>query len=492
MFCLCAYLGSASGRIVFPDDEIVYQTTAALYERGELRIPGIHRRTGEPKGQPTGTFGWAEGPRGERYGFFGHGLSIVALPMYALGAATAESVPESWRHAIRSDHFFVHPRNPRGDWTRLVVSLTNCLLTPLAVGLAMLWARQLGFSRGAAWMVGVSLGLGSLMWPYSRTFLSEPLSTLALVGAAACVTRHHRTHGAGWLWGAAAIVGWSCHIHLLNLIAIPAFVGYGIAPRWSERRRLGGVWAVALIIGATGLVALGISQAMRFGSPFESGRYGLYSHFIVPGVELLALFVSPGRSLWLTSPILLGALLGWRRFRRRVPAAAWFCAAIVLMRLVFVATRSDWWGGWAVGPRFLVPIIPFALLPIAAAWDRGTWQLRLGLVLLLVVSIAVQAHLAQHSIFEWMLRLNADTPKDPGYLWVSHWTLRGTPMWGFLELQPDLLRLGARHLARVGHPGLDRIFTGIGVVAVSSLALTLWPGRSRLRGEPRPGHAPAR
>lgn len=492
MFCVCVYLLSASGRIVFPDDEIVYQTTRSLYQGGRLDIPGIPRRTGEPKGRPDGTFGWAPGPDGKRYGFFGHGLSLAAIPLYGLGELAAERAPETWRHAIRSDHFFVHGRSQHDDWTRLFVSLTNCLLTPLALLLAMVWTRRLGFSRGAAWVVGVGLGFGTLMWPYTRTFLSEPLSTVALLGAAVCVARYHHGQRAPWLWAASLIVGWSCHIHLLNLIAIPAFVGYALAPDWSRRHEAWRGWLVALLLGASGLAALGVSQWLRFGSPFESGRHGLYSHFIVPTWELLALLVSPGRSLWWTSPVLIGGLLGWRRFRDRVPAAAWFCVAIVGTRLLFVATRSDWWGGWALGPRFLVPMLPFALIPITAAWDAGGRRLRGALLALLVASIALQAHLAQHSIFEWMLVLYTNTPDDPGYLWVSHWSWRGFPGWGFLQLREDLLRVGARQLAGAGHPGLSHVFTGIAVLAVSSLAVALWPGRSRLRGEPGTGHAPAR
>ncbi len=498
MFCVCAYLLSASGRIVFPDDEIVYQTTAALYERGALDIEGIPRRTGEPKGQPTGTFGWARGPDGARYGFFGHALSVVALPMYGAGTIAAATAPPQWRHAIRSDHFFVHRRSPSGDWTRLFVSLTNCLIAPLVVLLAMTWVRQLGFSRAAGWVMGISLAFGTLLWPYTRTFLSEPLSTAALLAAAVALERHHRLRAqrdgtaARWLWAAALIVGWSTHIHLLNLVAVPAFAGYAFGPAWTDRRAMRREWGVALVLGATGVLALALSHAARFGSPFESGRHGLYSHFIVPGTELLALLVSPGRSLWLTSPILLGAVPGWRRFRERVPAAAWFSLALVASRLLFVASRSDWWGGWALGPRFLIPALPFALVPIVAAWDSGTRHRRLRLVLLLIASVALQAHLAQHSIFEWMLRLNADTPPSPGYLWVSHWTLRGSPAWGFASLRPDLLRVGAWQLARLGHPGMAWIFGAIGAVAVSSLAIAAWPGRSRLHPERGAGHAPPR
>ncbi len=498
VFCICAYLLCAPGRIVFPDDEIVYQTTASLYERGGLSIEGIPRRTGEPKGQPTGTFGWAPGSGGERYGFFGHALSVVALPLYGAGKIASTRAPPKWRHAIRSDHFFVHGRSPHDDWTRLFVSLTNCLVTPFAVALAMAWVRELGFSRGASWMMGIALAFGTLMWPYTRTFLSEPLSTVALLAAALALERHHRLRttdrraAARWLWVSALVVGWSVHIHLLNLIAVPAFVGYAILPAWTQRRSLRRTWGIALVLGATGVLALGVSHALRYGSPLESGRHGLYSHFIVPATELLALLFSPGRSLWLTSPILLGALLGWRTFRDRVPAAAWFSLAIVATRLLFVATRSDWWGGWAIGPRFLVPVIPFALIPIVAAWDAGSSRRRLGLVMLLAVSIGLQAHLAQHSIFEWMLRLYATSPENPGYLWVSHWTLRGTPAWGFTSLRPDLLRVGAWQLAQVGTTGMLWVFGGIAAVAVSSLVIAAWPGRSRLHGDAGAGHAPAR
>ncbi|HEY8376433.1 MAG TPA: hypothetical protein VIK91_08090, partial [Nannocystis sp.] len=96
MACAALYLGTAPGRIHLPDDEIVFQTTASLVERGTLAIAGIPWRTGEPQGQPSGTFGTAAGRDGRRYGFFGHGLSLVAVPAFALAAATAPIVPFAW------------------------------------------------------------------------------------------------------------------------------------------------------------------------------------------------------------------------------------------------------------------------------------------------------------------------------------------------------------------------------------------------------------
>ncbi|MHC4393632.1 MAG: hypothetical protein ACYS22_20240, partial [Planctomycetota bacterium] len=67
VLCAVAYLVTAPGRITFPDDEIVFPTTEALWERGELSISGIPKRTGERKGRPNGTFGWETGTDQKRY-----------------------------------------------------------------------------------------------------------------------------------------------------------------------------------------------------------------------------------------------------------------------------------------------------------------------------------------------------------------------------------------------------------------------------------------
>ena len=132
ILCALVYLLTAPGRVTYPDDEIVYQTTASLWERGDLTVDGIRKRTGERKDRPDGTFGWDYGTDGERYGFFGHGLSLAAVPLYGAGKLAADLAPTAWVHAPRRDLFSFHERSNQGDWTRLTVSLTNCLVTPLA------------------------------------------------------------------------------------------------------------------------------------------------------------------------------------------------------------------------------------------------------------------------------------------------------------------------------------------------------------------------
>jgi hypothetical protein len=490
ILCTAIFLLTAPGRILFPDDEIVFQTTQSLWDDGDLAIAGIPKRTGEPQAEPDGTFGWAEGVDGRRYGFFGLGLSVVAVPVYAFADLTFERVPPSWTHAIRSDHFFMHQRSPHGDWMRMVTSLTNCGVTALAAWMLVLWLATLGYSARASVLTGLAYALGTTAWPYAGTFLSEPLSALTLLASAFAIAKYHHARpnpvGARWLWLAAALGGLSVHVHILNIVAAPCLAAYAVWPihrerAWGRERK---TWGVALAIAAAAVVALALGQWLRFGDPFETGRHGLYSHFIVPGEGLVAILVSPGRSLFLYSPPLLVALVGWRHAWRKTPVAAAFALALIVTRLLFVACRSDWWGGWAVGPRFLVPIVGFGLVGLAALFDdlrsRRGWAV---VLVSLAACAALQAHLATYSIFEWTLHLYRTTPEAVGYLHRSHWEWAASPIVGFTTLQPDTLSMGAVRLAQVGHGSLAAVF---GAIGAAGLAAAVWLGRRLAALHPEP------
>ncbi len=512
LLCVVVYLCFAPGRILYPDDEIVFQTTQALWERGDLAIEGIPKRTGEPRGRPDGTFGWAPGVDGRRYGFFGHGLSVVALPLYGLGKSAITHAPAQWRHVIRSDHFFLHVRSPQADWPRLTVSLTNCFITAFAALVLVEWLRTLGHRDPIAMLTGLLYAFGTCAWPYSGTFLSEPLSALVLLACAWFIANYHRHHhrhrhrhhhrlGRGptpgrssdrqrvWLWMAGLVAGLSVHVHVLNLLAIPCLAGYALVPihrasAWSRERS---AWLGAIALGLIGPITLGVTQALRYGDPWQTGRYDHYGYFVEPLTGLVGQMVGPGRSLWLYSPALIIALLGWRRAFDRDRAASWMVVALCASRLLFVSARSDWWGGWGIGPRYLVPLVPLLLLPLAEVLDqlyRASRRRRWVTIGALVTCVGVELHLALHSIFEWMIELMPTSTPQMDYLTRSHWIPSASPLWGFWSLPPDTLAWQAHRLAEQGHPGPWRIYlVAIAIGVGAGLWLARWlrhhPARRR-------------
>jgi hypothetical protein len=81
------------------------------------------------------------------------------------------------------------------------------------------------------------------------------------------------------------------------------------------------------------------------------------------------------RGLLFYAPIVVLALPGWAMLIGR----RWLDAALVsflAVLAVFVVNLSypEWTGGWSTGPRLLVPLLPFAMIPVAAALSApGAW-----------------------------------------------------------------------------------------------------------------------
>jgi hypothetical protein len=78
------------------------------------------------------------------------------------------------------------------------------------------------------------------------------------------------------------------------------------------------------------------------------------------------------RGLLFYAPVVAASLPGWvvlgmRRFWGMALVTALIVATVFLVNLSY----PKWEGGWCTGPRLLVPLLPFAMLPVAALLGRG-------------------------------------------------------------------------------------------------------------------------
>ena len=110
-----------------------------------------------------------------------------------------------------------------------------------------------------------------------------------------------------------------------------------------------------------------------------------------------AYVLSPGASIWATSPLLLlafpGAIMLWRAGRARtVMALALLIAGYTAGHAML--TGAHWFGGLSWPPRFLLPCIPILMLataPVARAMlQRRQRRLRLVWAALLVYGVWIQ------------------------------------------------------------------------------------------------------
>jgi hypothetical protein len=130
-----------------------------------------------------------------------------------------------------------------------------------------------------------------------------------------------------------------------------------------------------------------------FNNPFFQ-QYGatLWSTPLMEGLS--GILLSPGRGLFVYSPILLGSFLGmalaWRRSGDPLLRAL---SLGILPTLLLYSKWIDWWGGWSYGPRLLAdltPILTICLVPCAVRLEASgprSWMLRGGRWLFLVLAL---------------------------------------------------------------------------------------------------------
>ncbi len=74
---------------------------------------------------------------------------------------------------------------------------------------------------------------------------------------------------------------------------------------------------------------------------------------IVNGVTTLT--IADDKGIFYYSPVLLIGLFGILFFRKKLQQEHYFLISIIIVNLVLYASFADPWGGWAYGPRYLIP-----------------------------------------------------------------------------------------------------------------------------------------
>ncbi|MFN8439637.1 MAG: hypothetical protein U0175_02655 [Caldilineaceae bacterium] len=255
------------------------------------------------------------------------------------------------------------------------VWLFNIIVTAFSAVLLYRIAYELSTSYKASILLALFYVSTSIALPYARTFFREPLNALALLIAAFGAISVRRT----------------------KAVSAPIYLGAGLSLAYAAK-------TVNLVTGlAILLVALiyarqfSLRQWIQFGSLFAITFIGFHETFqwlnrltdhgenltsvarAAPNVVGMAVGIqfvptwnaikgflfSPGKSVFLYSPLAFVSLLGWWSFFKRQWIFALLCGFIFsLFLLGYAATRgSIWFGGLNWGPRFLVPTTPFLLLP---------------------------------------------------------------------------------------------------------------------------------
>jgi hypothetical protein len=322
------------------------------------------------------------------------GQALLAAPFYLLGRGVYRLT--GW--------------GTEGFVTRVAVMLLNPVALAGAGGVLYRLARRLGYGRGATVGVALVVGLATPLLVYGGTFFSEPLVTLALLGAVwTALTGSERTASA-WI-NCGAALGVAVLVKPAAVVVAPAFFIFAAL-------RKEGRWQAVVLLAlplALALAGIGCYNVARFGSSFDTG-YRTAAWDVPPWVGLAGLLWGPGKGLlWYCPPVVLGLAgfvpLTWRRSRATI-----LLGSVVGLYLLVHSAYNHWHGSGAWGPRLILPIVPLLILPAAEWFQRPphrAWG-RLVLALLVVMGFVVQlpAVLAQPARTLQALYDRSASPRD--------------------------------------------------------------------------------
>lgn len=387
-----------------------FDLTRAIVERGTLAIDAYRSNTYDVSFHG-----------GHTYANKAPGLSLLAVPPYAALYAI-ERVAR-----LDADSFAVLTLNM---WL-CTVAVCATSGAALAVLLFSYARRRIGAPASQAVVGALVIAFGTYVFAYSTVFFAHVPSAVLLFWAFAEI---ERPAVAGALGGAAVVCNYAVLPALVVMLAV-AIIGSPGRARNTMLAIAGGLpFALILIAYQTACFGAPWRTAVDATSPVFKTQGALLGVFVMPHLApLLGITISRFRGLFFLSPVLVLAIAGGivmvrsRRMLRELAMVIGVFVAFVAVNVSF----NNWYGGAAIGPRYILPVVPFLAVPLFHVLGR----LRFLWAILAAFSFAVNFAVAAVNplpsatiadpIFRYTFpllitgRLPTHTPAYPPYAWKS-------------------------------------------------------------------------
>ncbi|MEA2399138.1 MAG: hypothetical protein QOK25_2694, partial [Thermoleophilaceae bacterium] len=291
------------------------------------------------------------------------GLALASLPAY---------------EALKTTEVARHLQSRVGDRNNSellwLLGIWAATLPAVALMLLVRWVAE-QVEPGFGTLAAVTLGLGTMVLPFSTLLFSHVLATCLGFAAFALLFREH--HGVArrrpWPFALAGLLAGLAVISEYPVFIVAVVLGvYALSSGDRVRRGL------AYVAGfAAGLVPLAVYNDRAFGSIThlsyaevprqQSGLFGIQFPRPIAAVEVLL----SERGLLTLSPVLvLGAIGAVLIYRRGWRWEAGVVAAVAVGVLVYDSGYFLPFGGSSPGARFLIAMLPFLCFPLAATYRR--------------------------------------------------------------------------------------------------------------------------
>lgn len=353
-----------------------FDLVRSIVERQQLDISPYHSNTGDKSFYD-----------GHYYSDKAPGAAFLAVPGYAL-----------WFNLLSK------PLKNQKPYRGLVIAsfLSVSIVSALGLFCFYIAARHLSNIHQSALLATVSVGVGTLAFPYSTVFMSHQISgALLFISFSILLSQKLKKH---WEFKRSLLAGLTASYAVMTEYpaAVPAFLLFLYLTHASRSHVP--VWA--FVVGSLPpMLLLMAYHTVCFDSPWRTGysyesdptfatgmSYGLMGLSYPRTQVLLEILFGLYRGLLPLCPVLVLCPFGlWCLLRAGQRSETILVFFVVVYYLLLSSSYYMWWGGAAVGPRHSVPMLSFLVLPLAtipAGKVRTVWALLLAYSAVTMIAVS--------------------------------------------------------------------------------------------------------
>ncbi len=380
IFFISIYILSAGGHYYSADGVTIYLVTRSIVEQGTIFITET---------DALSQLSLVAGKGQEMVPISLPVHSLLMIPLYLFSTIIARFL----------DGHFLHYA------LQLVTSFFNSFITAGTATFLYLMIFRMGYGKRIAIFTSFTFAFATLAWPYAKFDFSEPLLAFFIFGAVYWSYMFRIAGRDRYALLAGAFLGLAEGTKVVAAISIAPVIIYFLFIIFEKTKKVSSRISVIrpFVLFSGGLMTffsiLPLYNFLRFGTLVQTG----YGEVVMNNPLLLGLFgllLSTGKGLIFYSPAILLSLFGFRAFTRRHKAESYLIVSVTLIALIFYSKLYVWHGDVAWGPRYLVYLLPLAMVPAAEIFrsykDKSR---RFKVFVVSIVSISFFIQLIAISVF---------------------------------------------------------------------------------------------
>ncbi|MBS4029541.1 MAG: phospholipid carrier-dependent glycosyltransferase [Ignavibacteriales bacterium] len=389
---LLACLFVSGARLASSDENAMFLLVESIVTRGALDIPPNIIDNGSYFGEKF--YIWAE-----------IGEALLILPFYVIGKIFSYFVP------------FKEQFTPL--FVKAVVSTMNAVFGAFLAVVFFRLCRLFSYSVRTAVFLSFTLCFGTFLFPYLKTISRDVQLAFFLLGSCYCLfsySREKERSGRQWIFAAGVFAALGVLNKIVFLLNVPILAMYVLYVSFLQKEKISW-WKNGIIFSlpfAGAFLVFAVYNFLRFGNILEMGYHGGTSFTTPLYYGMYGLLFSAGKGLFFFAPITILLFWGTKVFFQRFRAEAFLIFSLLLANLLLYAKYIAWAGDGSWGPRYLVCILPLAILPLGIFFEESSPLRKRIIFALAIVGVFIQ--LGGVSIyFGNYLRSIGEYPYDKGF-----------------------------------------------------------------------------